>query len=46
MMRVAVLPGDGVGPKLAREAVKVLRAAERIFMATRAYLSRRPVQTV
>jgi len=27
MARIAVLPGDGIGPQVIREAVKVLRAA-------------------
>ncbi|MGE5851303.1 MAG: isocitrate/isopropylmalate family dehydrogenase, partial [Candidatus Methylomirabilota bacterium] len=27
MVTIAVLPGDGIGPEVTREAVKVLRAA-------------------
>ena len=26
-LKIAVLPGDGVGPEVAREAVRVMRAA-------------------
>jgi isocitrate/isopropylmalate dehydrogenase len=29
-MRVAVIPGDGIGKEVTAEAVKVLRAAESI----------------
>ena len=30
-MRVAVIPGDGTGPEVVAEAIKVLEAAERTF---------------
>jgi 3-isopropylmalate dehydrogenase len=30
-MKIAVLPGDGIGPEITREAVKVLRAVEARF---------------
>src|SRR3954466_11170440 len=31
MAKIAVLPGDGVGPEVTAEAVKVLRAADKRF---------------
>ena len=29
--RIAVLPGDGIGPEVMREALKVLQAVESVF---------------
>ncbi|MCJ7830103.1 MAG: isocitrate/isopropylmalate family dehydrogenase, partial [Desulfobacterales bacterium] len=31
MKKIAVLPGDGIGPEVMREAIKVLEAAQRKF---------------
>ncbi|MBI4390265.1 MAG: 3-isopropylmalate dehydrogenase, partial [candidate division NC10 bacterium] len=33
--RIAVLPGDGIGPEVTAEALKVLRAAEEAFPGLR-----------
>ncbi|MEO1098766.1 MAG: isocitrate/isopropylmalate family dehydrogenase, partial [Bacteroidota bacterium] len=29
--RIAVLPGDGIGPEVTAQAVKVLRSIEQVF---------------
>ena len=29
--KIAVLPGDGIGPEIVREALKVLKAVEQVF---------------
>lgn len=37
MKKIAVLPGDGIGPEVMREAIKVLEAAQRKFDFTLSY---------
>ena len=29
--KIAVLPGDGIGPEIVREAIKVLNVVEKVF---------------
>jgi 3-isopropylmalate dehydrogenase len=33
-LKIAALPGDGIGPEMMREAIKVLRAIEKRFALT------------
>ena len=39
MKKIAVLPGDGIGPEVMREAIKVLDAAQDLFSFTLEYIN-------